>query len=245
MLSCSGHLKTPLKKDRDTYFRYFLSFLLTVKKLYAIILIYNNKTQKTWGKHSMKAFENWDGTISINGKEINAAGLDKLNGKVTIRLIPKTTFIERFHKEETKPTLLSTDFSNNKGLYKITAKKYMTKKATPEFDFMAKFNNDIPMPLLTMVGTVEKETRGMVYMNLHGDITQTITDTCLCCGKPITNPISKYFGMGPICGNHNYVNPFGSQEELQAAIGEYRKRLQNITWSGWIIRSAIVEETIL
>ena len=85
----------------------------------------------------------------------------------------------------------------------------------------------------------------MVYMNLHGDITSVVTQTCLKCGKPITNNVSKYFGMGPKCGGHNYVNPFASDEELKNAVKEYRKRLQNITWSGWVIKSAIVEEEVL
>jgi hypothetical protein len=125
---------------------------------------------------------------------------------------------------------------------KITVKQYMTKKSTPDFDFMAKFNNDEPMPLRTMIGTVEKETRGMVYMNLHADITQERTLHCLKCGRPITNPVSQYFGMGPECGGHNYVNPFYSKEELQEAVASYREQLRNITWSGWIIKSAILEE---
>ena len=80
---------------------------------------------------------------------------------------------------------------------KITVKQYMTEPSTPEFDFMKTWNNDIPMPLRTMVGTVEKETRGMVYMKLHGDITSEKTQRCLKCGRIITNPVSQYFGMGP------------------------------------------------
>ena len=125
---------------------------------------------------------------------------------------------------------------------KITVKAYMTRKATPEFDFMRVWNNDNPMPLRTMIGTVVKETRGMVYMKLHGDLTEEKTLRCLCCGRPITNPVSQYFGMGPECGGHNYVNPFYSKEELQVAVSEYRKKLQNMTWEGWIIKSAIITE---
>ena len=121
----------------------------------------------------------------------------------------------------------------------------MTKPSTPEFDFMAQWNNDIPMPLMTMVGDKVKETNGMVYMKLHGDITQTVTERCLCCGKLITNPVSKFFGMGPVCGGHNYTNPFATDEELKAAVEQYRKKLQNITWEGWIIKSAITESVEL
>lgn len=31
--------------------------------------------------------------------------------------------------------------------YKVTVKKYMTEEGTPSFDFMIKWNNNIPMPL--------------------------------------------------------------------------------------------------
>jgi hypothetical protein len=48
--------------------------------------------------------------------------------------------------------------------------------------------------------------------------------------------------MGPECGGHNYTNPFESEEELKSAVESYRKNyLQKITWSGWIIKSAIIE----
>ena len=125
---------------------------------------------------------------------------------------------------------------------KITVKQYMTRQATPDFDFMKTWNNDVPMPLRTMIGTVEKETRGMVYMKLHGDITEEKTLHCLKCGRPITNPVSQYFGMGPECGCHNYINPFFNEEELRKAVSEYRGKLKNMTWEGWIIKSAIIQE---
>jgi hypothetical protein len=128
-------------------------------------------------------------------------------------------------------------------VYKITVRQYMTKPANPSFDFMAKWNNDKPMPMRTMVGTVEKETSGMVYMHLHGDITSEVTQYCMKCGKPITNPVSQFFGMGPECGGHNYTNPFESEEELKSVVENYRRNyLQKITWSGWIIKSAIIEK---
>lgn len=128
--------------------------------------------------------------------------------------------------------------------YKITVKQYMTRQATPEFDFMKHYNNDNPMPFRTMIGTVEKETKGMVYMKLHADITEERTLRCLKCGRQITNPVSQYFGLGPECGGHNYVNPFYSKEELQQAVGAYRQKLRNVTWEGWIIRSSIISKEI-
>lgn len=127
-------------------------------------------------------------------------------------------------------------------VYKVTVRQYMTKKGTPDFDFMTKWNNDIPMPLRTMVGTIEKETPGMYKMNLHADISFNQLQTCMKCGKVITNTVSQFFGMGPECGGHNYVNPFDSEEELKKAIEDYKINiLSKITWSGWVIKSSITE----
>lgn len=144
-----------------------------------------------------------------------------------------------------KKSLMDSATDKKEGVYMnelvITVKPYMTKEATPEFDFMAKWNNNVPMPLRTMVGTVERETRGMVYMKLHGEIIQRLTERCMKCGKPITHPVSKYFGMGVQCGGHNYINPFETEEELNNAIASYREKLRTITWEGWVIKSAIME----
>ena len=152
------------------------------------------------------------------------------------------TFI-RNHRERNRERVRALQ-SNT--LKKITVKQYMTRKSTPEFDFMKQWNNDNPMPLRTMIGTVEKETRGMVYMKLHGDITEEKTLHCLKCGRAITNPVSQYFGMGPECGGHNYINPFYSKEELENAVKDYRENvLKNITWEGWLPKSSIIAEEIV
>lgn len=152
------------------------------------------------------------------------------------------TFI-RNHREHNRERVRALQ-SNT--LKKITVKQYMTRKSTPEFDFMKQWNNDNPMPLRTMIGTVEKETRGMIYMKLHGDITEERTLHCLKCGRAITNPVSQYFGMGPECGGHNYINPFYSKEELENAVKDYRENvLKNITWEGWLPKSSIIAEEIV
>ena len=124
--------------------------------------------------------------------------------------------------------------------FKIEVKAWMLKKSTADFTFMADVNNDIPMPLLIMYGVKIGETARMVKMKLHGDIKERVTLRCMGCGRPITNPISQYFGMGPKCGGHNYVNPFDSEEELNEAVASYREKLANITWTGYIPKSAIV-----
>lgn len=181
---------------------------------------------------------NWEGTVEINDvKYDNIADIDRdlqINDDMNILLIPKETVRD------------SQDTQSSNVEYRITVRQYMTKKSTPSFDFMAKWNNDVPMPLMTMIGTIEKETPNMYYMNLKADTSFTTVDRCMNCGKVITNPVSKYFGMGPECGRHNYVNPFNSDDELKKAVNDYKQEvLSKITWSGWVIKSAIKEWEVL
>lgn len=182
-------------------------------------------------------FENWKGKIEVNGvlyDNVSLVDLTKFTGSLNIVLFPAETEREK----------ISLDVKPSENI-RVTVKSYMTKKATPDFQFMEKWNNNIPMPLRTMVGHIEKETPGMIFMELHGDITQEITQTCMKCGRPITNPISQYFGLGPECGHHNYTNPFDTEEELRKHVAEYRERLKTIKWSGWIPKSACLEMTSL
>lgn len=183
--------------------------------------------------------KNWEGAVEINGtsykqidEAISACNLAD-NMQFSIKLLPKV-----------KPAKKSANINKSEGVqeYRITVKKYMTQKASSGFDFMDKWNNNEPMPLRTMVGTIDKETRGMIHMKLHGDIYAEKICTCMKCGRTLTNKVSQYFGIGPECGGHNYVSPFETQEELDKAIADYRKHLQSMTWEGWIIKSAITEQ---
>lgn len=130
-------------------------------------------------------------------------------------------------------------------IYKIRVRQYMTRPASPEFDFHTKWNHDTPMPMRIMVGRKLKETRGMVQMELWGEIVGDMTTHCMKCGRALNNPVSKYFGIGPECGGHNYNNPFETDEELQQAIEEMQARLREVKWTGWVIKSAIEEEEYL
>ena len=182
--------------------------------------------------------KNWKDPVEINGTlydSINAVNLAdiKILGEINIKLLHTEKIENRGNTSENK----AIDVTE----YQITVKRYMTQKASATFDFMEKWNNNIPMPLRTMVGTVEKETRGMVYMKLHGDIIEERVCTCMKCGRVLTNPVSQYFGIGSECGGHNYVHPFDTNEELKAAVDAYKKQLRNITREGWVIKSAITE----
>ena len=185
----------------------------------------------------MKAIlSKWQGAIEIDGTRYesvkDAVSLFKtLNSKSSIKLyasaVKADTEQNRQHIEQT------TDSTE----YEITVKKYMTQPSSGGFDFMLKWNDNKPMPMRTMRGTVEKETRGMVYMNLHGFGQKTIT--CACCGKELTNPVSRHYGIGPIClGKLGIVSAIDDVENI-------KEQLERIKWSGWIIRSSILSQKVV
>lgn len=182
----------------------------------------------------LECLNSWKGTVEIDGTQYSSISAVPSDLKLT-----DTTVIVLHTQAKSSESQAP---QSNDQEYRITIKSYMMRKATPEFDFMAKWNDDIPMPLKTMTGTIVQETRGMYRMELHADTNFEQLQTCMKCGRPITNPVSKFFGMGPECGGHNYTNPFSSNEELQQAVDVYKEEvLGKLTWSGWVIKSAITE----
>jgi len=174
------------------------------------------------------ALRNWSGAVSVDGKDYDTIEHAISDFKLVsddIHIILKSN-VQKAKKQQINASESDVE-------YEITVKKYMTQEATPEFDFMAKWNNNEPMPMRIMQGTVEKETKGMVYMKLHGLCKPTVT--CYCCGKELTNPISRHYGIGPVC-----LSKLGIIREIDD-VENIKEELVNITWSGWIIRSAITE----
>ena len=123
--------------------------------------------------------------------------------------------------------------------YKITVKKYMTEPATANFDFQDKWNDGKPMPLCIMRGEVMKETRGMYYMNLQGKAEPT--SKCLVCGRVLLNPISKLYGIGPECIEKVGLIRIESEEEAKEKLKHIMEQIDDISWTGWVIKSAIKE----
>ena len=173
----------------------------------------------------MLNLKNFQGDIFVNGKQVNNDfDFSSVTDAVKIHLVPGHL------KMQPKTKIVQT---NEHTIYVVTVKQYMTQQASPEFDFMARWNNDNPMPLRTMVGWIEKETRGMVYMHLRGKALPVIT--CMRCGRELTNPVSRQYGIGPEC-----MQKLGFSVDIND-VDAIEERLEETEWSGWIIRSAITD----
>ena len=170
--------------------------------------------------------KDWKGKIEVNDTlydNVSTIENKALSGQIHIKLLSnnKNQNTTKIQSEESKEV-------------RITVKSYMTKKATSEFNFMEKWNNNTPMPLRTMQGKKIKSTPGMVYMELHAKGIETIT--CLRCGKELTNPISRHYGIGPEC-----MSKLGIQASIDD-VENIKEKLVDITWSGWVICSSILSE---
>ena len=128
--------------------------------------------------------KDWEGPVEVNGQKYDSIGAlisvsKPLSGSINIKLLPKQEKglvggDNRGTRANNKPVSTPTEHTGS-GIYRITVKKYMTEPSSPGFDFMAKWNNDKPMPLRTMTGKVIQETKGMVKMQLKGLGEQTCT----------------------------------------------------------------------
>ena len=182
----------------------------------------------------LKLIESWKGAVEVDGVKYDSvqaltSSSKTFSDKVHIVLHASA---ENVTEKRTELKKQSVEASTDSIEYEITVKKYMTQPSSGSFDFMLKWNQNKPMPCVTMRGTVEKETRGMVYMNLHGFGHKTIT--CACCGRELTNPVSRHYGIGPIClGKLGIVSAIDDVENI-------KEQLERIKWSGWIIKSAII-----
>jgi len=191
----------------------------------------------------LNLLEGYKGSLEVNGQSFDSLdsalkGLKNFDGQLTIVL-------NKGAGEQVSQASQQVEEVAGDKIYRIKVRQYMTRPSTPEFDFHDKWNNGNPMPMRIMVGKKLKETKGMVQMELWGEITEDVTTHCMRCGRTLTNPVSKYFGIGPECGNHGYDNPFDDEEELKRAVKEVDRQLREIKWTGWVIKSSIQEETYL
>ena len=187
----------------------------------------------------LEFLRNYTGEIEVNGETIQnqniAQVLDTLTGSIQIHLKPAEnarvrnafTLKQEAVRDETKVQ------------YNVLVKPWMTQKSNGTFNFMMTWNNDVPMPLRFMRGNINKETQGMFNMTLHGVAQKT--NMCSVCGRTLTNPISRLFGIGPECMQKVGVFADISMEEAEQKLNEINKRIESLTWTGWIAKSAVME----
>ena len=175
--------------------------------------------------------KDWKGEIDINDKHY----MSVQDARSDFKSVSDNIHIKLYSANK-KSNMTIADVSEMKSEYKITVKKYMTEPASLSFDFMAKWNNNNPMPLRTMTGTIEKETKGMVYMKLHGQAEPVIK--CMRCGRTLTNEVSRMYGIGPECITKV---PFIMDLDMND-VENIKKKLVDVTWEGWVIKSAITEK---
>lgn len=178
-----------------------------------------------------KLLKDWTGTLQIDDKHYDSVQ----DAQSDFKTLSVDSHI-LLHSANKSATTAKIEAVESRLEYRITVKRYMTEKSTPGFDFMAKWNNDIPMPLRTMIGTIEKETKGMVYMKLHGQAEPVIK--CMRCGRTLTNEVSRLYGIGPECITKI---PFIMSLDMNDVDG-IKKKLVDVVWQGWVIKSAIIEK---
>jgi len=182
----------------------------------------------------LEFLSNYTGTIYINDEQVSAKDfsqkLENSADEITITLLPKNYIDCNKNNYETETEEIV-----------FYVKPWMTEKSNPEFQFMAIWNNDTPMPLRYMGGTIEKETSRMYYVSLHGIDKPPIF--CARCGRTLLNPISKEIGVGPECASKLGINPeiFLMQTVDSNKIKQIKGGLRNITWEGWLPKTAILE----
>lgn len=181
--------------------------------------------------------QDWKSQVEINGQlyENGAAAINAapaIGSEWHVKLLPPSKTSRTGEGSASQVPVQHVQAAEHE-MWRITVRQYMTREASPEFDFMEKWNKNVPMPLRTMTGWIEKETRGMVYMHLHGEGMQEIT--CMRCGRKLTHPISRHYGIGPEC-----MSKLGFVCDIDA-VDEIKEKLQTVTWTGWIIKSAITE----
>lgn len=181
--------------------------------------------------------EDWKGDIEINGEHVaDISRFKPILGQIHIKLWPKGKNAKMTRNTQRESENQQKDVDRTE--YRITVRQYMTHKSTPEFDFMAKWNNDNPMPLRTMTGWIERETPGMYLMHLRGTAIDN-TIKCMRCGRVLTNPVSKKYGIGPECLSK--IGFMGDPEDVTGA----SQQLSQVTWSGWVIKKAIENQEVI
>lgn len=109
--------------------------------------------------------------------------------------------------------------------YKIEVRQFLTKPNP-------KYPDKEPVPMRVMYGTIERETPKGLLVKMKGK--PAPTSHCMVCGRQLKHPVSLLYGIGPECGEHYHINPFGTEEELNEHYESLRQKLADVTYDGWL-----------
>lgn len=163
--------------------------------------------------------------------------LKGFSGAIEVRINSKS--VPQTKQETQQTTKQSVEY---KDIYRIEVRQYMTEKGSPEFDFMKKYNNDVPMPARRMYGEILEETKGMYKMKLQMRAERDAVN-CMHCMRQLTNPISRIYGIGPICGEHGYFASDYTKSKIKDEEQIFKMadaELRKVEWTGWVIKKAIL-----
>lgn len=110
---------------------------------------------------------------------------------------------------------------------------------TKQTEFHDKLNKGKTIPMLIMFGKILRETDKSYLIEARGK--PEPTEFCLHCGRRLTNKVSMYYGLGPVCGQHYYITNI-TEANLELKFEEIRRKMSNIYWQGWIPKSAVTIE---
>lgn len=103
-------------------------------------------------------------------------------------------------------------------------------------DFHEKLNKNKPIPMLIMFGKILRETDKSYLIEVRGK--PEPTKFCLHCGRKLTNKVSMFYGLGPVCGQHYYITNI-TEANLDTKFDEIRKKMANVYWQGWIPKNNV------
>ena len=161
-----------------------------------------------------KQLSGWQGRVVVNGTEYeNIGSVPNSIKPTTITLLPKVV------KRRVKVEDVTDDTERV-----ITVRQFMTRVESN------------PMPMRTMVGKIKRETAKAYYMELHGQALPVVT--CMRCGKTLTNPVSRHYGLGIEC-----LSKVGIVAD-ESDIENIKEAMVDIKWCGYVPKSAILENEI-
>ena len=178
-----------------------------------------------------KQFAGWQGRVNVNGTEFESVGSVPDNIEVTtLTLLPKV-------EQRAEQRRVRVEDIDDSAEHLITVKQWLTQPATPEWDYNERMNKGVPMPLRNMQGTIVKQTEKSVYMHLHGVAKATVK--CMRCGRELTNPVSRAYGLGIEC-----IQKVGIVADIHE-VEKIKEQLVKVEGYWWIPKTSIVSDEIV